>query len=425
MKRDRSLEIDAFLKRIPDVKRTTKSKPRGLNEKLYETFLEIVTFYEENNSEPSLEADGLAERSLAVKLHSIRTKHNNNEQLKSMDTYQLLTPTIKDVGEGDKRNEAGASSERECNAPIIPEDDLELEASGNIEDFLARIGSEADDDPNSIFNLRHVTPSADKIENPEYRAKRKPCSDFYKFEQMFESTLARLEEKSLNAIPFQKESAIEKGEFFILKGSLIYIAEVEDEYEKNNKINARMRVIYDNGTESYSLRRSIARELYRKKNGRRITSKSTVSPSATFSADPESDDIATGKIYVLATESEHDRVKPIRNIIHKIGFTTTTVAQRISSAETKPTYLMAGVRVVAEYNVYNVKVSKIEDLLHKYFDAARADITIKDRFGKLVHSTEWFFVLPHHVREAVERLADGTLGSTYFDPRTATIKNFW
>jgi hypothetical protein len=83
---------------------------------------------------------------------------------------------------------------------------------------------------------------------------------------------------------------------------------------------------------------------------------------------------------------------------------------------------LSGVKVVAEFKVFNVKASKIEKLLQTYFDKARADITIEDRFGKPVRSTEWFFLLPHTIKEAVDRLIEGSLGDSYYDPKQARIR---
>ena len=192
-----------------------------------------------------------------------------------------------------------------------------------------------------------------------------------------------------------------------------------EEYERNGKKNARMRVIFSNGTEGDNLKRSLATELYKDQNGRRISDPKT---QGLFSNQSSEEDIGTGTIYVLKSQSDHARIEPIRNYLHKIGVTKGSVKQRIANAETQPTYLMAPVEVVAEFSIYNIKASKIEKLLHRYFDQARADITIDDRFGTTVRSTEWFFVLPQTVKEAVDLLISGELGNTYYDPKAAKIR---
>jgi hypothetical protein len=60
-------------------------------------------------------------------------------------------------------------------------------------------------------------------------------------------------------------------------------------------------------------------------------------------------------------------------------------------------------------------------MLHRYFDAARAEITIPDRFGKPVQPREWFFVPLSAIREVVKRLEDGSITRSRYDPSTASI----
>lgn len=54
-----------------------------------------------------------------------------------------------------------------------------------------------------------------------------------------------------------------------------------------------------------------------------------------------------GTIYVLRSQSHHPAIAPHREIIHKIGVTGGEVDIRIANAESDPTYLFAGVEVVA------------------------------------------------------------------------------
>ena len=64
----------------------------------------------------------------------------------------------------------------------------------------------------------------------------------------------------------------------------------------NGESDARLRVIYANGTESNLLRRSLQRALYKDETGHRLGNPG-VGPL--FGDAPESDDIETGTIYVL------------------------------------------------------------------------------------------------------------------------------
>ena len=406
--------------KLPDVKPKQLNRPAGVDEKLFHAFVQITEFFEQKGFEPSLDSAEFEEKSLATKLKSIRSRYGKNEQLRFLDTHGLLvapdTTKENETLEKDRSSRDVEEDRHPSTQPdvIIPDDDMD-NASGDISAFLSKLGEPQD----SIFQLKHVKHSSEKSDAIDYVAQRVRCPNFHEFEPLFEAANRQLEQGIREAIPFRKEYEIETGQFFILNGIMAYIAEIGEEYEKNGKKNARMRVIFSNGTEGDNLKRSLATELYKDEHGRRITDPKT---RGLFSKTPEEEDIGTGTVYVLQSLSEHTRISPIKKYIHKIGVTKGAVKTRIANAENDPTYLLADVKVVAEFKIYNVKASKIEKLLQAYFDKARADITIEDRFGKPVRSTEWFFVLPHAIKEAVDRLIDGSLGQTYYDPKQAKIR---
>jgi hypothetical protein len=419
---DRSEQIKAFLATLPDVKPKTSNRPAGVDEKLFQAFLEIIAFHEENGREPALDSDLFTEKSLATKLRSLRSRYSKNEQLRQLDTQGILSGGELETALIKPHNPSKAFTEALTAAPpapaddvIIPDDDDLDDAPGDISAFLSKIGESQGD----IFDLKHVKHSSEKADAADYVAQRVRCPNFHEYEPLFDNVNRQLERGIREAIPFRKESEVEVGQFFILNGIMAYIAEVGEEFEKNSKKNARMKVIFSNGTEGDNLKRSLATELYKDEQGRRITD-----PKARglFSNTPTEEDIGTGTVYVLQSLSEHARITPIRKYIHKIGVTKGSVKTRIANAVNDSTYLLADVKVVAEFKIYNVKASKIERLLQTYFDKARADITIEDRFGKPVRSTEWFFVLPNTMKEAVDRLIDGSLGETFYDPKQARIR---
>lgn len=74
------------------------------------------------------------------------------------------------------------------------------------------------------------------------------------------------------AKPFKKDSGIrvriEQGDFFILSGQMAYVAAVGDTFRnQSGHEDARLRVIFDNQTESAMLRRSLQRALYKDDSG--------------------------------------------------------------------------------------------------------------------------------------------------------------
>ena len=95
--------------------------------------------------------------------------------------------------------------------------------------------------------------------------------------------------------------------------------------------------------------------------------------------------------------------------------------QRLANARLDPTFLMADVEIVATYELYNINRSKLENLIHRIFNAAQLNIEIKDRFGNPVVPREWFLVPRFVIDEAVDRIRDGTITDYTYDPKTATL----
>lgn len=281
-------------------------------------------------------------------------------------------------------------------------------------------GMEGSDD---ITNLRHVRTNADKRAAEEI-AQRKSCEDFDKFKPLFEQVKRELKSGIRQTLPFKsldeiRLSEIQNGEFFIVGGQVAYIAEVGEnirtQYERKD---SRLRVIYDNGTESDVLQRSFQRALYRDPTARLVTN-----PSAgpLFGGEPEAEDLASGTIYVLRSKSDNPVVAANRDVLHKIGVTGGKVETRLGNAPVDPTFLLADVDIVATYVLYNINRVKLENLIHRVFDPALLDIEIKDRFGNPVRPREWFLVPLFVVDEAVERIKDGSITNYVYDPKAARL----
>ena len=219
---------------------------------------------------------------------------------------------------------------------------------------------------------------------------------------------------------FQNNADVHRGEFFVLYGHKAYLAEVGGEYvNEYSRKERRLRVIYDNGTEIDMLLRSFQRALYKDKGGRRISA-TDMGPLFTDQASEE--DQPTGFIYVLRSKSDHPDIAKNRQYIHKIGFTTGDVERRIADAANQPTYLLAEVEVVATYELFNLNSSKLESIIHRIFSAARLKIEINDRFGKPFTPREWFFVPLSAIKEAVERISDGSIVDYGYDPERTCLR---
>jgi hypothetical protein len=177
-------------------------------------------------------------------------------------------------------------------------------------------------------------------------------------------------------------------------------------------------VVYDNGTESDLLVRSLQRALNKDKASRRITDPEL---GPLFSDEEEEDDLPTGYIYVLRSKSDHPFVAKNRSVIHKIGVTGGDVKTRVANAKKDPTYLLADVEVVTTYKLSNINRKRLEALFHKFFGSARLDLELKDRFGGQVEPREWFLVPLKAIEEAIERLKRGSIGNYQYDAVTARI----
>ncbi len=274
----------------------------------------------------------------------------------------------------------------------------------------------------AITVLRHVRSSTEKRAAEEI-ADRTPCADFDKFQPLFELVERELKHSLRKTLRFRRDASIASGNFFIVGGQLAYVAEVGDTIKApNGESDARLRVIYANGTQSNLLRRSLQRALYKDDTGRRLTDPD-MGPlfGQAFGAEPEPDDIESGTIYVLRSLSSHPFVTEHRELIHKIGVTGGKVETRIAGADKDATYLLAGVEVVATYKLHNVNRIKLESIFHRLFGAVQIDLTIEDRFGHPVKPREWFLVPLHVIDEAVQRIRDGSITDVAYDPEVARL----
>jgi hypothetical protein len=302
------------------------------------------------------------------------------------------------------------------------------------EDAVAAPAEEMDDDEllaelegaagtTDITDLRHVRTTAEKRAAEEI-ANREPCEDFDRFKPLFTAVQNDLDSGVRITQPIRKDAGflktdIKAGEFFILGGQIAYVAEVGEPFKApNGQSDARLRVIYSNGTESDLLLRSLQRALYKDEVSRRV---SEPSASPLFAGESDDSDLATGTIYVLRSKSDNPVVAANREVLHKIGVTGGDVARRIANAKLDATFLLADVEIVATYTLYNINRVKLENLIHRIFDPARLDVEIKDRFGNPVIPREWFLVPVFVIDDAVEKIRDGTITHYIYDPNAARL----
>lgn len=387
-------EDDALLAELGvEVEERKASSRSAREERIIAGFEDIERFFEQHGRVPTNGEDkDIFERLYAVRLDQIRASSECRAVLTRMDKHNLLT---------------GQSGAHE---PIA--DDLDDDA------LLAELGV-LDAGENDIRKLTHVKTRAE-IRAAEEIAKRAPCLDFDKFQPLFLAVQKDLKMGIRQSRRFKEDAGIEKGEFFILGGQIVYVADVGEVIKApNGATDARLRVVYDNGTESDLLMRSLQRALYKDDAGRRITD-----PSAgpLFSDSVEDSDIESGTIYILRSRSDHPLIKEHRDVIHKIGVTSGDITKRIANAKLDPTFLMADVEVVATYELSNINRVRLEKLIHKFFEPARLNIEIKDRFGNPIVPREWFLVPRFVIDEAVEKIKDGSIVKHFYNQASGKIE---
>ncbi len=316
----------------------------------------------------------------------------------------------------------------ECRALLTPLDHQGLLGSTemaseaaltyDVDELAAELAGAAEVD--DITVLRHVRTSVDKRAAEEI-ADRKRCDDFENFKPLFERVEADLKTGLRQSHPIEAgRRAIEAGDFFILDGITLYVAEVGEPLKTTaNEVDRRLRAVFANGTESNLLLRSLQRAFYNDPAARRLVSRE--SGQLSFGGEFEADDVESGTIYVLRSSSDDPYVAQHRDLIHKIGVTGGRVETRIADAEHDATYLLAKVEVVATYKLAGINRTRMEKLFHRLFASARLNITIKDRFGHPVQPQEWFLVPLFVVDEAVERIRDGSITNYVYDPEAARL----
>jgi hypothetical protein len=391
------MDLDELRSELDDFAEPEKKGGRSpREERIVAGFEEIQRFAEKHGHAPQHGEDhDIFERLYAVRLDRLRALEECRSLLTPLDHQGLLS---------------GKEIVTAASAETIDDDEL-----------LAELKDAAGAD--AITELRHVRKSADKRAAEEI-AHRTVCEDFEKFKPFFEQVKRELKSGARHTLPVQsmdeiKMTEIQKDEYFIVQGQIAYVAEVGEDFRTQyDRRDSRLRVIYDNGTETNLLIRSFQRALHRDAAGRLITNPNT---GPLFAEERTDSDLASGTIYVLRSKSEHPVVAANRDVLHKIGVTGGKVETRITNANLDPTFLMADVEVIATYELYNISRIKLENLIHRVFDPAQLKIEIQDRFGNPVKPREWFLVPLFVVNEVVERIKDGTITQYVYDPTAARL----
>lgn len=359
-------------------------KPLALNadERLIASFQEINEFFERHKREPEPNGENIFEYQLYCRLKNLREDKNKVMVCELHDKYGLLKTEKKEI----------ASIE-----DIFDDDSLDI----------------LDGDSEGLFNFKHIPKETTM---PDYIASRKPCEDFSKFESLFIKCQSDLTSNKRKLYPFKNEQDITEGHFFVLKGVLLYVDHVGEKSNEKGKMNARLRCIFENGTESDLLLRSLSAELY--KHGRRVSE--TENGLLGGLKGISEDDYETGFIYILKSLSSDPKIQNIPNL-YKIGYSNTPVEERIKNAEQEPTYLMAPVKIVSTFRCYNLNPQKLEQLTHSFFGKTCLNFDIFDNEGIRHTPREWFIVPLESIEDAIEFIISGEIVDYRYDTERQII----
>ncbi len=367
---------------------------RTTDERLMASFEEINHFIETHQREPEPNTKNVAEFQLYSRLKSLREDDAKKLSLAEADKFNLLKVEKKEINSLED---------------IFADDSLGL----------------LDDGPEDIFNLKHVK-KIDERAAADFVARRKPCKDFKKYEPLFKELKFDLATRKRKFIPF-KEDNLEAGQFYVANGILLYLESIDIETTEKSmpggkriRKDGRISAIFENGTQSNMLYRSLAKTLYA--NGKVISAnidKADESLIKNFSNITDEDKEA-GYVYVLTSKSTNEKIRSIQHL-YKIGFSTTDVNERIKNAVNDPTYLMAAVFVQAVYQCFNMNPQKFEMLLHGFFGHACLNIDIFDS-KKVRHSPrEWFIAPIAIIDQAIALAINGKIVNYKYDAENQAI----
>jgi hypothetical protein len=368
-------------------------------DRLIDSFEEINVFFGKNNREPN--SSSMSEYGLLAKLKNFRQNEKQKKTLKPFDRHNLL---------------GFVEMEKQTIDDIL-----------NEEDDFGLLDSDKDLD---IFRFKHTPKPEDRAES-DFVARRKAMKekDFEKYESMFQKVHKEIKEGRRKIKPFKNiEKNLHVGDYYLMDGILLYLESAnlkQEEWEQKSgnrvRIEGRTRTVFENGTFSNMLFRSLGKQI--QKSGKLITNTNEKLEQELFvnTGLVKEEDLQTGWIYVLKSKSTNAELLSIQSL-YKIGFASNSVDDRIKNAKNEATYLFADVKKVATYKVYNRNADKLESLLHRFFANACLDIDLFNEKGQRLNPREWFVVPFEVIEETIQLILNESIVNYEYDTELKRIK---
>lgn len=368
-------------------------------DRLIDSFEEINTFFDKNKREPN--QSSMSEYGLMAKLKNFRENEAQKKVLKPFDRFNLLG--------------------------FVEIETQTIESVFDDEAFKDLTSSDSLD----IFKFKHTPRPEDRAE-ADFVAQRKAMKEkeFEKYEVLFHKVHKEIKEGKRKILPFTNiEKNLHVGDFYLMNGIMLYLENVNLKREQDNlkestlrRKDGRTRIIFENGTLSNMLYRSLSKSLY-SNNGKMITEPDDSVENDLFvnTGLVKEEDIQSGWIYVLKSKSTNSQIANIKDL-YKVGFASNSVDERIKNARHEATYLFADVQKVATYKVYNRNADKLEALLHRFFANACLDIDLFNEKGQRLNPREWFVVPFEVIEETIQLILNENIVNYEYDPVAKKIK---
>jgi len=366
------MDKDILLQMIEDdedglLKVTPKSRPASSDSILQESFNEINEFISSTWNKPD-KNNWIQERKLATRLEEIQKSENKVKQLEKYDIHHILPEVI---------------STTKTIEDIFADDDLWIL-----------------DDTSDIFNLKFVKP-IDRT-SPDYIARRKPCPNFDDYKDKFIKCHEEINKWEREVNFFVTEESLQPKMFYILDGVMLYINSIwKTHIDKNHKKDGRLHCIFENGTESTMLLRSLWKAMRANQWWRVISQplEDSINRLKWITADDE----ASGYIYVLKYKWKNSEIQNIKDL-YKVWFSVNEPEDRIKNSINEPTYLMAPVYLSMKAKCYNMNPQKFEKAIHTLLWSYQVNLDIFDNEWKRHSPREWFSVWIDVIEQAIDVL---------------------
>ena len=391
---DFKAELEKILKEDPlGILKVSSIKPITKDQRLIDSFEEINTFIDYNGKEPEESID-INERRLFSRLAALRKDFDKSTVLKDFDKHNLLE-SVKDI---------------ETVEDILNNDVLGL----------------INDDPENIFNLQHVPKNRVKS---DFVARRKPCNNFDQYKDKFLEIQSDIRSGKRKLILF-REAHLREGRYYILDGILLFLEKIEDtnikEFNdktqgKRKRYDPRIKCIFENGLESNMYLRSLQKELYN--NGRSVieTNEESLKIFNQNLGGVSTEDQITGYIYILSSLSDNPQIQAL-NDLYKIGYSTTSVEERVQNSEKDPTFLMAPVKIISTYKVFNFSPRKFESIIHSFFKDRCLDVKVADNSRINRKPKEWYVVPLQIIDQVIQLIINNEISNYRFNTTSSKIE---